>query len=441
MNLQNSNNLKEKAAKIIPHLTGTFSSAPSSFVEGVYPVYAKSALGSHFTDVDDNEFIDYLLGLGPITLGYNYPAVNEAIIQQLKNGILFSLPHKIEVDTAELISQTIPHAEMIKFEKSGSNAVTGAVRAARAITKKEKIAYCGSGGVWHDWQAAMVSRNDGVPKFNNDLIKVFEYNDIDGLEQIFEDNKNEIACIVLEPTIYQTPQKNFLSKIRKIADTNNAILILDEIVTGFRFDLGGCQKFFDIKGDFVCFGKGMGNGLPISAITGPIEFMKIYDKLWVSSTNNRETLSLSGTLATIQEMKNNNTIKYCWSLGKRLLDGWNKIVQSFDLDTKMIGYPIRMTLKCFDSKGQESAALKSLILQEMIKNGIFLSPGPTFLCYSHTEIDINVTLDSLEKICKQISSKIKNDDYAKYVEGKIPAPIWTMSILPTKKSTLQHEGE
>lgn len=433
MNLKNSNDLKNRAYTVIPHITGTFSSAPSSFVEGVYPVYAKHAEGSHFTDVDDNEFIDYLLGLGPITLGYNYPVVNEAIIQQLKNGILFSLPHKIEVETAELISRIIPNADMVKFEKSGSNAVTGAVRAARAITKKNKIAYCGSGGVWHDWQAAMVSRNDGVPKFNGDLIKIFDYNDMDGLEQIFEDNKDEIACIVLEPTIYQKPQENFLSKVRKIADTNNAILILDEIVTGFRFDLGGGQNFFKIKGDLVCFGKGMGNGLPISAITGPTEFMKIYDKLWVSSTNNRETLSLAGTFATIQEMQDKNTISHCWSTGKKFYDGWNKITQSFDLNVKMIGYPIRMTMKCFDSKGNESVPLKSLILQEMIKKGIFFSFGPVFISYSHTDNDINQTLISLEEICSNIKNNIKNENYVDYLEGDMPKSIWTQYLLPTKK--------
>ena len=148
---------------------------------------------------------------------------------------------------------------MVKFEKSGSNAVTDAVRASRYLTKKNKIAYCGSGGVWHDWQAAMVSRDGGVPEFNKELIFVFDYNDAEGLEQIFEDNKGEIAAIVLEPTIYEKPTDNFLQKVRKIADTNDAILILDEIVTGFRFDLGGCQKYFDLKGDFVCFGKGIKN--------------------------------------------------------------------------------------------------------------------------------------------------------------------------------------
>ena len=438
MNLQNSINLKDRAAKVIPHITGTFSSAPSSFVEGVYPVYAKHGNGSHFTDVDNNEFIDYLLGLGPITLGYNYPVVNEAIIQQIKNGILFSLPHKIEVETAEIISQIIPNTDMVKFEKSGSNAVTGAIRAARAITKKNKIAYCGSGGVWHDWQATMVSRNGGVPEFNNQLIKIFDYNDIDGLEQIFEDNKDEIACIVLEPTIYQKPEENFLLNVRKIADANNALLILDEIVTGFRFDLSGGQKFFKIKGDLVCFGKGMGNGLPISAITGPTEFMRIFDKLWVSSTNNRETLSLAGTFATIQEMQDKNTISQCWSIGKKLYDGWNKVTQSFDLNVNMIGYPIRMTIKCFDSKGVESLPLKSLILQEMVKKGIFLSFGPTFISYSHTEDDINQTLISLENVCSEIKKNVKNENYENYLEGNMPKPIWTQYILPTKKEKIKN---
>jgi len=229
--LINSNNFKERSRKVIPHLTGTFSRAAPSYVEGVFPVYAQSAKGSHFIDVDGNEYIDYLMALGPITLGYNYEPVNQSIISQLKEGILFSLPHPIEVKLSEKICQVIPHADMVKFEKSGSNAVTAAVRAARAFTKRDKIAYCGSGGVWHDWQAAMVSRDGGVPKFNSELIKIFDYNDADGLEQIFEDNKNEIAAVVLEPTTYEQPQNNFLSKVRKIVDQNNSLLILDEIVT------------------------------------------------------------------------------------------------------------------------------------------------------------------------------------------------------------------
>jgi len=412
-NLSKSNSIKERARKVIPHLTGTFSRAAPHFVEGVYPVYVQSANGSHFIDVDGNEYLDYYCGLGPITLGYNYKVVNDAIINQLNNGILFSLPHPIEVELSELISDTIPHAEMVKFEKSGSNAVTGAIRAARYLTKRDKVAYCGSGGVWHDWQAIMVSRDGGVPKFNRELIKIFDYNDSEGLEQIFEDNLNEIAAVVLEPTIYEKPTNAFLKNVRKIVDKNNSVLVLDEIVTGFRFDLEGGQKHFDIKGDLVCFGKGMGNGLPISAITGPAEFMKTFDDLWVSSTNNSETLSMAGTIATINEMREKDTISRCWTQGTKLLEGWNKITQENNLNVKMVGYPIRMSLECFNSKKIISPALKALILQEMIKRGIFMSPTVTFLSYSHSDEDIDHTLQSLDNVCKDISKKISDDNYEK----------------------------
>jgi glutamate-1-semialdehyde 2,1-aminomutase len=434
--ITNSNSLKERAKKVIPHLTGTFSRSADHFIEGVYPAYVQSAKGSHFVDVDNNQFLDYLMGLGPITLGYNFPTVNDAISNQLKKGILFSIPHPVEVELSELFVKTIPNADMVKFEKSGSNAVTGAVRAARYITKKDKIAYCGSGGVWHDWQAAMVSRDGGVPKFNDELIKIFDYNDIDGLEQIFEDNKNEMAAIVMEPTIYELPNNDFLKKVRKVADSNDCLLIFDEVITGFRFDLQGGQKFFDVKADLACFGKGMGNGLPISAISGPSEFMKSFDELWVSSTNNSETLSLAGTKAVINEMTENNTISHCWNLGRKLFDGWNKIANSSGLNAKMVGHPVRMTLDCKDSKNSESPHLKALILQEMIKKHIFISPSVLFLCYSHTESEINQTLQIFESVCEMINKKTQNDNYSEFIEGKMPTTVWTMKIPPTKSSKL-----
>jgi len=434
INLNLSKKLKDQAKKIIPHQTGTFSRSSTSFVEDVYPAYVKSGKGSHFRDVDGNEYLDYLMGLGPITLGYSYDAVNNAVIEQLKQGILFSLPHPIEVELSEKISSTIPYAEMVKFEKSGSNAVTGAVRAARAITKREKIAYCGTGGVWHDWQAAMVSRDGGVPKFNIDLLFVFDYNDIDGLEQIFEDNKDEMAAIVLEPTVFEEPKNSFLNKVRKIADKHNAVLILDEVVTGFRFDIQGAQKYFDIKGDLVCFGKGMGNGLPISAITGPSEYMKIFDDLWVSSTMNSENLSIAGSKAVINEMREKDTISHCWKIGKMLFEGWNKIMEKNNLKAKMHGYPIRMDLRCFDSNKKESLPMKSLILQEMVKQGIFMSIlGSSYISYSHSKDDIDKTLIALENVCDYINKHVENENYQKYLEGSLPKIIWSMKLPSVKK--------
>jgi len=228
--LDNSFSYLEKSRKLIPSLTQTFS-----------PVYAKRANGSHFIDVDDNEYVDYLCALGPIILGYCYPRVNDSIKEQLEDGILFSLPHKLEIDVSELLCKMVPCAEMVKFSKTGSGSATGAIRGARALTKRDKIAYCGSGGIWHDWYATIISRNQGVPDFNKNLILPFDYNDIDALEYIFENNKEEIACVFMEATIFEKPEADFLKKVKKLAKDNGAVLIFDEIVTGFRLAKGGAR--------------------------------------------------------------------------------------------------------------------------------------------------------------------------------------------------------
>ena len=429
-----SNTLKEKARSLIPHQTGAFSRTADSFIEGPYPTYAQQANGCRFVDVDGNEFLDYFAGMGPVTLGYNYEKVNNAITQQLEKGVLFSIPPPVEVELAELIHNTIPHAEMIKFEKSGSNAVTAAIRAARALTKRDKIAYCGTGGVWHDWQAAIVSRDRGVPKFNQDLISVFSYNDIGGLEQIVEDSGPELAAVVLEPTQFESPTDNFLQKVRKIANENDSILVLDEVVTGFRFDLHGGQKYFDLKGDLVCFGKAIANGMPLSSITGPSEFMTVFDDLWVSSTNNSEALSLAAGKATIQEMIEQNTIPHCWQIGKLLMKGWNNTVEKHAINAKMSGYPVRHLIQCFDSNDQPSLPLKSLIMQELVKQGIFMSVlGAGYISYSHKTQDVEKTIDVLDNVCTFITNNVKNDNYSDFLEGPIPKPIWNFKIPPTKR--------
>jgi len=304
-NLTKSFEYLEKSRNLIPSLTQTFSRAAYTFVEGAFPVYAKSAKGSHFIDVDDNEYIDYLCGLGPIILGHAYPKVDDAIKEQLKNGILFSLPHKLELDVSELLCDIIPSAEMVKFSKTGSGAATGAVRGARAITKRDKIAYCGSGGVWHDWYAGIISRNQGVPHFNNDLISIFDYNDISGLETIFQKNPDEIACVFMEPTIFETPNNSFLQNVKKLTHENNSILIFDEIVTGFRFSNGGAQQYFGVEPDITVLGKGIANGMPLSAVVGQKEYMKVFDDVFFSTTYASETLSLAAAEATISEFIEN----------------------------------------------------------------------------------------------------------------------------------------
>ena len=163
--------------------------------------------------------------------------------------------------------------------------------------------------------------------------------------------------------------------------------------------------------------------------------MKIFDKIWVSSTNNSETLSLAGSVAVINEMREKNTISHGWNLGEKLFEGWNKIADSYNLDIKMIGYHVRQTMECCDSKKNISRELEALVLQEMIKRGIFMSSGATFISYSHNQDDVDYTLEKFEEACNFISKKITNDNYSQFLEGKIPQEIWHMTIPATKKST------
>jgi glutamate-1-semialdehyde aminotransferase len=412
------------AERRIPSLTQTFSKAAFTFVKGAYPVYADHAKGSHIFDVDNNEYIDYLCGLGPILLGYQYKPVDEAIKRQLKNGILFSLPHKIELDLAEMICKTVPSAEMVKYSKTGSDAVTFAIRAARAITKRDKIAYCGTMGVQHDWQTILTTRDYGIPKWNKKQIYTFEYNKIETLEKIFEKDGKNIAAVCMEPTLFELPEKDFLNKVKKLTHEHGAVLIFDEIVTGFRFSIGGGQEKFKVEPDITCLGKGMANGMPLGAVVGKKEYMKIFDDVFFSSTNQGETLSLAAGLVTINEIRTKNVPKRIWGIGGKLQDGYNKISSEYDVDIKFTGYPVRMKIVCKDPSGKESPEIKSLMLQEMVKRGIFLHPNVSYVSFSHNNADVNKTLDAFDESVKLIKKSIKDNTVKQKLKGEIIRPVF-----------------
>ena len=430
--LDNSFSYLEKSRKLIPSLTQTFSRSASTFVEGIFPVYAKRANGSHFIDVDDNEYVDYLCALGPIILGYCYPRVNDSIKEQLEDGILFSLPHKLEIDVSELLCKMVPCAEMVKFSKTGSGSATGAIRGARALTKRDKIAYCGSGGIWHDWYATIISRNQGVPDFNKNLILPFDYNDIDALEYIFENNKEEIACVFMEATIFEKPEADFLKKVKKLAKDNGAVLIFDEIVTGFRLAKGGAQEFFGIEPDITVLGKGIANGMPLSAVVGKSEFMKIFDDVFFSTTYASDTLSLAAAKATIMEINEKPVIKRIWENGSQLMEEFNKITKENSLDIELLGYPVRMKIIGKDSQGNDSILLRSLLVQELVKRGIFMHPGVAFISYSHTKEDIKLTLNALSDSIPTIKKAVVEDKLMSYLDGKPPKPVYSV-IKPSIK--------
>jgi len=267
LKFEQSNNLLDRAWKVIPSATQTFSKGPTQWIGDVGPAYLKKGDGAWVWDVDGNKYLDYLMALGPIILGYNNRRVNDAAKNQIDSGTVFSQMHPLEVEVAELLCEIIPCAEMVRFGKNGSDATTAAIRAARAHTGRERIAVCGYHG-WHDWYIATTTRNLGIPDGVINLSDTFIYNDLPSLEALFNKYPGEIAAVMMEPVGIEEPKDNFLERVQNLCRSNGALLIFDEMVTGFRMSLGGAQDYFHVIPDMACFGKAMANGFPLSAVVG-----------------------------------------------------------------------------------------------------------------------------------------------------------------------------
>lgn len=413
-----------RAKKVIPSCTQTFSKGTTQYVKGVAPIYLMRGEGSHVFDVDGNEYIDYPMALGPVILGHNYPAVNQAIIKQLSDGITFTLPHPLEVQLAEKLVEIIPCAEMVRFAKNGSDATTGAIRAARAVTGREMIAACGYHG-WHDWYIASTARDKGIPHFNQELIRTFEYNKIDSLKKIFEEFPKKIAAVILEPLGIDETRQEFLAQVKALTHAHGAILIFDEIISGFKIALGGAQEYYQVLPDLACFGKAMANGMPISAVVGKREVMEVFDQIFFSFTFGGEALSLAAALATIEEIETKKVIPYLWKQGEKLKRGYNERVRELTLEgiTRCVGLAPR-TIVTFEAKSeQEMLKMKSLFQQECLKRGI-LFIGVHHICYRHSDEDITKTLEAYSEALEILKRALDEKNIEKYMEGEFIQPIF-----------------
>lgn len=420
--IQQSQRWLERAKQRIPTQTQTLSKGPTQFVQGVCPVFVQRGKGSHVWDVDGNEFIDYMLALGPITLGWNYPATDEAVRQQLEQGITFSLPHPLEVELAELLAKIIPCAEMVRYAKNGSDATAACVRIARAYTKRDLIAVCGYHGA-QDWYIATTERDAGVPALMKELVRKFEYNKIETLENIFAENPGKVAAVIMEAIGVEEPRDNFLQKVRELCTKHGALLIFDEIVTGFRLALGGAQEYFKVIPDLAAFGKGCANGLPLSIVAGKRDIMQACEDVFFSMTYGGETLSLAAAIATINEMRSKPVIQHLWTLGSRLKDGFNALGKKYRLPVECKGLPPHAAFVFNDKDGKDDLLLKSLFIQEVSLRGILVSGG-YFICYSHTDEDITRTLAAFEEAFKVMRQALDEGNLKKYLKGKPVQPVF-----------------
>lgn len=393
-NLRRSQEWWERACRVIPGGTQTLSKGADQFVQGVAPIFLRRGQGAHVWDVDGHEYIDYMMALGPIVLGYAHPAVDAAVREQMAQGMQFSLSHPIEVEVAELLTRIIPCAEMVRFAKNGSDVTAGAVRIARAATGRDLVAAGGYHG-WQDWYIGSTPRNKGVPAATKALTHKFRYNHDEELAALLDRHPAGFAAVILEPIHGEEPHPGFLQKVAELTRTHGAALIFDEVKTGFRFGLGGAQAHYGIMPDLACFGKAIANGMPLSALVGRRQFMTQLPEVFFSFTAGGETLSLAAATATIRVLRETDALERIWKTGTALLDGYNKLAAEAGLATitKCEGLA-PMTVTSFkDAEGKESPLVRSLFQQEMLDRHILFDDGYV-VCAAHSDEDVERTLEA-----------------------------------------------
>jgi len=405
MNFKHSQQWLERGKEVIPYpYNQTFSKSIDMYVQGVSPIFAKWGKGPYLYDVDDNRFLDLVMGLGPLILGYKH-VLTEGMREALP---IYSLPHQVEVELSELLCEIIPCAEMVRFGKNGSDVTTAAVRLARAVTGRDVVLQCGYHG-WHDWCMAHKWRNKGIPEDVKNLTIPFEYNDLHQLLKEITRYSGSVACLIMEPVTFEPPGTgyteqevfgyfNFLEVVRKECDKEGILLIFDEMITGFRWSLGGAQEYFGVTPDLACFGKGMANGWPVSALVGKKEYMEHFKDVHFSFTFGGEVLSLQAAYATIRFLQQNPVIEHLWTEGAFLLDRLEELAYNHAVDdvVQVDGWAVWPRLLI------ENNLVKSFISQELIKRGILWME--TFnLSYSHKRRHIEDVLTAFDEIFDELA--------------------------------------
>ena len=407
MNFNKSNELLNRVTDVIPVGSQTYSKSARYYPIGASPLFLTKGKGAYVWDVDGNKFCDFVCSLGPITLGYNYPAVDKAITRQLKNGIIFSLPSPLEYELTTLLMNYVSNCEMVRFMKTGSEACCAAIRLARAYTGKDVILTSGYHG-WGSEFAILSERNKGIPREYSMSIAEFQYNNIQELERLFTHNK--VAAVIMEPVIVQKPKDSFLHRVRNLCTKNNALLIFDEVVTGGRFKPLTTSGYFGVTPDLTILGKGIANGASLAAVCGPKSLMPEFENLMISGTFHGNCLDLAAGIATIHEIMSKDTIYHIWEVGKYIMD--NLTIAGFDIE----GYPCRPMIGLPDN----SPECKTLFLEQMIQHGfLIINTMVLNICYSHSLGDAKRFVKAASESLEVLNEAIKAGTVSKMLKGRV----------------------
>ncbi|HSL61779.1 MAG TPA: aminotransferase class III-fold pyridoxal phosphate-dependent enzyme [Desulfotignum sp.] len=400
LNIAKSLELFDQACTLVPG--GVLGARkPTDFINGEYPIFLESGKGCRLTDVDGNEFVDFLCGYGPIILGYREEEVDRAVYDQVSGkGFCFTLTQQFQNRLAKKIHELVPSAEMSIFLKTGSDATTASIRIARAHTDRLKVMRCGYHG-WHDW---CVEMKGGIPpKFFEDVFE-FSYNRLDQLEQLMAEHGSDTAAVIMTPFGHpnhqemQVPEPGFLEGVKEIAHKYGAVLIYDEIRTGFRVSMGGAQKYYNVTPDISVLGKAIANGYPISVVTGKKEIMMAAaHKLFISSTFFPNSDAFVAALKTIEILERDQVLADIWQKGERFMTQIRKAIDTHDVGAKLTGIPPMFYITFDRDDDNTYKAKRTDVYTQLIRKGFFFTPfHHAYISYRHTQADLDLTLAAID---------------------------------------------
>ena len=416
-----------RAKTIIPGGTQLLSKRSEMFLPDQWPSYFTRAKGVEVWDLEDNHYIDMsIMGVGTCILGYADDDVNKAVKRVIDAGSMCTLNSPEEVELAELLLHLHPWADMVRYARTGGEAMAVALRIARASTDEDKVAFCGYHG-WHDWYLSANLADDknldgqllpglrpvGVPRALKGTAIPFNYNRVDELHRIVEGN--DIGVIVVEPIRHHEPENDFLGKIRQIADSTGAVLIFDEITSGWRMNIGGIHELYDVYPDIVVYGKAMSNGFPMAAIIGRREIMNMAQESFISSTYWTERIGPAAAIATITKMREKEVPAHLCKIGDLISEGWKKIANKHGLRITVMGIS-PLTTFAFDYAN--SLELHTLFTQEMLKRG-FLASKSVYVSYSHSEQHVEEYLRCVDEAFLVTEKAIEDDNVSDLLRGPI----------------------
>lgn len=419
--------LLERELKVSPLAAQTFSKSYRYFCRGMAPSYMDHGEGCYIYDVDGNKFIDYMCALGPVTVGYNEPSINEAVIRQVNKFASGSLQSELEVELAEKLCYIIPCAEMVRFVKNGSDATTAAIRLARAYTGREAVLMSGYHGM-HDWSIGASENNKGVPKAVCELTHNFKYNDLEDLECKLKER--DVAAVILEPIQSDGPREGYLQGVKELTHKYGAILIFDEVVSGFRYALGGASEMYGVIPDLAAFGKGMANGYAISAVAGRKDLLKQIEKgVFVSTTFGGDSIPMAAALATIKILEQPGFYDKLTKIGEIQRNGVVELINKYDLkDVVSVSGLTAHAGVTFEGHGSLGYLdIQSIYSQVMIENGILV-----FAFYnlngSHTESEAEEYLKATDKSFSLIRKAMDLDSLDGILKGGKVNPVFKRNI-------------